>query len=653
MSGITIPLAEIAGGRAASPRVIDPELSSAVAQFGQRVAQIGDAMETDRLDREMIAARSGMNRDLGQLRQELAAGGDPDGIDRGWTERSAELRQQYIGQADPRNQARLGLAFDELADQNALALGARALDLRQSQRRALLDDQAYTYVSGAAAADPETRGKAYGQLADSVAEAMHAGTISPEAGAQILRNARDDGERAALTGRLASDPDGALTDLEKGTYAGLDPLYVEGAKVQAKAAISAREAAAAKAAEQAADKAQREIGDRLDVVIGNARDGRVTTEEAALLADPEVQENPKFAEAKAAVDLRNAMPQFALLSPRDQAAMIASEKAKTVGTRYDARVLEQMQASAGENAAAWAKDPIGRAQAVLPAKPAELPDPANAAPADLATALAARRGYATDLARQGYTDAPVYFSAAERASLAAAAGTSADPARRTALAGAFVTAFGRDAPRALREIGADPVFAHMGGLVAAGGNPNFAAEAFRGQQALAAKVVQPLKPELQRAAVQETLGDLVDQPDEQASIVQAADALYAARARGVDPDSNEGQQLYTQALQEALGAGVKGRNQAQSGGVQKVRSAPVILPIGITSAEVETGLGVAAAMFGTDGADPQAPWRVTSASTASLSSGTLPKLVGSAFAASRARASSCSSSRCGRVPSVT
>ena len=582
---LTIPLAELAGGAAPRIRVEAEQGGTAVAEFGARMARIGDAMETDRLDREAVTVRSRMQRDLGQLALEMESVGDPDELDRTWVERLSALRDEVLGAADPRNRARLEANWNELADARSLQIGARAIEARNSAWRAGLDEQAYSYVSTAAGADPKTRQAGRDQLADTVAEGIASGRITPEQGAVILRNAAQDGERAALTGRLDTDPEGALAALEAGEYSGLDPLYAEGAKTVARSSIAQRDAQAQAEAERLAVARAKEIGDRLHAVRDNAREGRVSTHEVDLMSDPEIRDHPDYAEAEAAIAVRAALPQFALLPPTDQQALIAAEAAKAITDPWENRKLEAMRKGAGASAEAWASDAIKQAGALGLNVP-ELPDPAGD-PAEFAKGLAVRRGFALSLRDRGYVKSPRFFSAEEQARLAQATSVAAAPEARAQLAQAFVSAFGKDAPRALAEIKGDDTFAHMGSLASAGGSPGLVAEAFRGQQAIDQKTVALPAAKERREWADEALGDvLAGDALTEGRILRAADAIYAARApRTGDAD----REVYMAAVQAAIGQDATARGEPV-GGVQEVRGARTMLPIGVSAEAVETAL---------------------------------------------------------------
>lgn len=613
MSSIIVPLAEIAGGRAARIRVEADQGGAAVAEFGNRIAAIGDAMETDRLDREAGRARIDVARALVDQRRTFEAMTDPDEIDAGWADTTKALRERLVGSVDRRNADRVGMMFDELADRHAAALGDRALDLRQGEYRINVENYAQSVLAGSAGFDPDSRAAALDQLTDQVASAVAAGAMTPEEANSYLNGQRDQMARTAALRALDENPAGLIASIDAGEFEGLDPIYAEGLRGRATSAVETEAARASAEAERVAAAQAREIGDRLSTVAGNARDGRMNAWEADFLTDPAVQAHPGYAEAAAAVALRDALPHFATLPPAEQAAMIAAERAKPVTERYETNVLKEMETAHAASTAAWDRDPIAQASAIGLMPPPPLPDLRTADPAAGAEALTARRAYALSLHDAGYVERPAFFSVDERAALADATRVGVDPAERARIAGELVAAFGPDAPRALAEIKGDDVFAHMGGLAAAGGDPRLVSAAFQGQQFLDEKLVALPKEAERRAGVDAAFGDLfADDTPMEGRIVRTADALYASRARGVEPDSREARRLYEAALQDALGAGVDARGR-QTGGVQRVRRAATLLPIGVTSAQVETGLGVAAAMFGVAD-DPMTPWRAASAS---------------------------------------
>jgi hypothetical protein len=131
---------------------------------------------------------------------------------------------------------------------------------------------------------------------------------------------------------------------------------------------------------------------RLATIATNARAGRQTVGEAEALADPALRGHPGYAEAAAAVRLREAMPTFATLPPDKQAKLIEIDMAQAVNGTWENDRLKAMQASHAASTAAWKGDAIKQAGAVGFKVP-ELPDPAGD-PAEFAKSLAARRGFA-------------------------------------------------------------------------------------------------------------------------------------------------------------------------------------------------------------------------------------------------------------------
>lgn len=606
MSGIVIPISETAGGRAAQPKAFENETGGIVAEFGERMTQVGDALETDRLDREAARSRVDIARELGRARLSFDNASDPDAIDRGWGETAAGLRADLLARADPRNAERLGLAFDELADSHALALGQRAVDLRQGERRAVLADQAYEIVGQAATLDAPTRETLYMQLADAYAQAVDAGTLTAEQAGEGLRAVQDQMGRAAGTRALDADPRALIAAIDAGDYAGADPVWREGLRSRATSAVAAEAARVAAEEKRLATEAAAEIGDRLGNVRDIARAGRVSAFEADLLNDPVVQADPGYPEAAAAVALRDALPDFATLPPADQAAMIEAEQAKPLAEKFELKVLEGMKSAYDAAVAAWEKDPLAQA-AALGMEPAPLP-PLTAPAGDLTAGLAARRRFGRSLATSGYIERPAFFSAEEREALAAATGPEVDPARRAELAATFARALGSDAPRALAEIEGDELFAHMGSLAAAGGNPAILATAFKGAQALDAKTVELPSEDDRRLWIDEAFGDAIGDERATGLIMRAADAIYAGRARGVANDGGAAARLYATALQEALGGGVNRRGNA-TGGVQVFRRQLTPLPVGVTGEQVQTAFERAEEQAYADGAAALDLWR--------------------------------------------
>lgn len=580
MSGITIPLAQLAG-RAAAPQAPEPAGGGeAVARFGEAIGRIGDALETDRLDRAMVRARIDMQRGLGQAALDLKSEGDPDALDAGWEQRSTALRQQVVDGADPRIRARVGLAFDELSDRHALSIGARALDLRQSAVLAGLDEQAEAYVASAPGADPGVRAANLAHLQDSVGEAMARGVITPQEASQRLRGATAGGATAVAIGDSARDPAGFLTRLDAGEYADLDPLERERMRAGAQKEVERQVAVRG----QAIDK-------ELDAIVELSAKG-VTAAQAGLLDDPEVQARPKYAQARAAVDLTTEQPALGIMTVGELDTLIAEEKKKPIVRQWQAERLQVLEAKREAAATGWSTDPVAYAGSVgvqVPALDFGALDSGD--PGALARQLQVRQAWGQALAGQGYGDAvaAMPLSQEEQAELKRRTAVGEDPLARASLAAALVAGLG---PRRASQVSGDPVFAHMGGFIAAGGAVATAREVFRGEQAIASGTVK-LPPEKDRlgagaSAVGDVFAAMPGGAAIQAQVSAAADALYAARMAGTDPGGPINSAKWQQALQDVMGGTGSGSNAR--GGIREVRGAATILPAGVRARDVERSL---------------------------------------------------------------
>lgn len=587
---ITIPLADVSPGVSAPRiRVEADQGAGVVGQFGARLAQIGETMEADRLDREIGRVRVDLARDLGEARLRLEAETDPDALEAGWQATAAEMRTAALARVDKRNAERAELMFDEMAGAHALRLGARALDLRQGEYRINLSNLGDTLQGQAGAMDPDTRAAGMDAYADALAEAVAAGAMDPEAANDLLRAQRDGMDRAAALRALDENPASLIERLDAGEFEGLDGVYREGLRARASSTLAADAARAASEAERTATARAKIIGDELAQVAQIAGGGR-TPAQLAILDDPEAQAHPKYPEALAAVELMAEQPRLPMMTVAELDALIAEERAQPIVRSYQAERLKVLEDARDAAAEGWGKDPIGFAEGAGFAVP-ELPEFDATDPEAFREGLRARAAYGTALEAQGYGRVAIPLSLEERADIKAAATIDADPAERAALAMEVAGAFGAGAAS---EIAADPVFGHMGGFLARGGPRGLAEEVFRGQQAIQAETVilPPVKDRVPPVfeTIETVLGDLPGGERLQGEITAAADALYAARVRRTDPAGDIDEAEYAKALHAVLGGtGEPGRRGA-TGGIQPVRGAPTILPAGVTPDAVEDAL---------------------------------------------------------------
>ena len=143
--------------------------------------------------------------------------------------------------------------------------------------------------------------------------------------------------------------------------------------------------------------------------------------------------------------------------------------------------------------------------------------------------------------------------------------------------------------RAVEEAPADD----RGAAVARGGDQATATMAMRGQQMLDQGLVQAPTKATSVAAISTdiavALGASPAADQAQGDILKYATAIYAADARGVDPNSEASKSLMERSIQIALGQSTD-RNGILRGGVQTIGDQPVLLPVGISGESIEAGL---------------------------------------------------------------
>lgn len=583
---LTVPRAGTTAGRAPEIRVEAPQTGAMIAGLGERMLQVGGALEQERLDRELRQTRLTAMERLQQLRTEFDGIGDPDVIDRDWPERTDALRAELVPDSmDPRIRDRAGEIFDEMRIVHSGGLGRRAMALRQSQRRVILAGMADVAVRAAAQGDPEPS-QAYldshdEQLADAVAQ----GLIDPEQARTMSQSARREAATARALAMLREDPAGLAAALaDPGQLRGLDGAEREGWITRADAAIG-----------QAESARQAEIGRDLAEATRIAARGGRSAREAEMIASDEYLDHPDAEAFAQAVYLRDEMPGLALRPPAEIRETVAQIEAGTVGRAFELDVRDAARRLLEEAEEGWRTDPIGHAAEIGIMDFQELPDLATADPAELRRMLFQRRAQGDWFAANGYVERPAYFSAAEREQWGAAIGAGQTPAVRVQMAAAIASAFPPERlDDVLAEIGGDPVFAHTTGLLDATGSRALAEDIFEGQRALAqSDVPLPGVPQRRNAwFLNFSAAFLPEEAGIRDQLIGAADALYALRARGErrHADGRLDERLWLQAAHEvAGGTGTYGSRGAR-GGLQMVRGAATLLPSGIGAQEVERGL---------------------------------------------------------------
>lgn len=595
MSELTVPRAPNIVGRTATEQFEPPQTGAMVADFGNRMLQFGTVLETDRLDRQMSRLRVDMTKDLGDLRLQVEEIGDPEAAGAAWDQGIAQLRQTYQTGTDDRGRPRIdkknvenfGLAFDDLSNTHALALGGRFLALRQSQRAATYYE--YSTVAGnqAAKADPATREKLYADFDEETDRQVAAGTMDPEKAAKTKLEFRQRTENAAAIELQAADPEGLVEALDGGEFANLDPETRARYGVSAQAEVDRRAVAEQKAAEAGAKEAAAQVDKDLGKLIDLSDHGGAIAVDQAFLARPDVQASPRYPEAQAALALRQEVPDLAFKTPAELDVLIATEKKRPITEPWDEKRLTVLEAQRARAADGWRTDGIAYARkSGLPVPALPTFDPAN--PDAFADAIAARVTFGQGLKADGYTTDTLILDQDEQATIAKTLAGLTDPAAKAALAGALTGAVleRKGNPGQIAALAADPVLSWVGGMQARGaGSPGLAAEILSGQQAMEAKnlilppVADRISPTFEQLGT--VFADIPGGERLQAGVTAAADALYAARIRRIDPTGAIDEDLYRQALHEVQGGtGTVGSANAR-GGLQEVNGRLTLLDPGM------------------------------------------------------------------------
>lgn len=583
MADLIVPKSPIQGGAAAQVRVEASSVGAAVSDFGATV--FGNAMKIrDEQDaRALSQARLDMQRGMSDLRLEFEQVSDPSIINNNFQPRVADMRQNIVGGLTERLQSRAGQAFDELSQRHAAALGARAVNLHQDQMLANLSTQRSLAIEAGANADEGLRETNAMQYADGIEEALNSGAITHQQAVEMMATYTRDADTTAATNLLNTDPAALAAALRAGEFAGI-------VGNQRPTLLARADAAAATLANRAETAANKLAATQLDNVIDAANQGRIFENETDILDTPEFRDHPKFNEALAAVNLRDDRPEIAQMTPDQLRAAIAEERGKTVANGYDNDRLKAMEAILASSEAGWKNDPVAQAESVGLMPPTAPEDIANADEQTLVNFFAARADFANEQVEGGYTETPVFFTADERAQIAALAAADQDPASRVRLAAMISSGFGDNAQQALTNLGADTVFAHMAGLVASNGNPNSAEMAFRGQQAIEAGSVILPTPTEAKAIIRSTLAPQFRGVAGADAIVEnlmdVSTAIYADMAREeADFDAN----LFNQALNLALGQSSTASN-TPTGGMAEINGQATILPVGMAANDVQNAL---------------------------------------------------------------
>lgn len=474
---LTVPQADDTGGRAARPQFETPQTGEAVAAFGQALRGLGDRMEAERLQLEMGRLQIGITRDLGDLRRRYEKA-DPDSLDAGWPSDLAALKAAYLQGADgrprvdPKLRGRWELAFDDLAERHAAALGVRAQVARVVGRAATLHDLGEVTATEAAQSDPDTRDDLYAAHSAALAEAAARGELAQDTAAARVRDIEDRAEAEAAAAAVAEDPEGFVIGLDEGAWRHFGRAQAEEWRRRAEGAQRAAQDRTERAAEIADRAASRKLAQGLDQTIGVLARGGVSASEALIDSPEAAATHPDLvARARRARWLRDHGRPIGQMSPAEMAEYAASLRADPAARATGLRPWEFVETRLADSRKALSRDPIAWAQdAGLP-----VPDLSDAIGGDadrLVSALEARADFAGWMTERGYGAGARLLSDEERRAVAAR--LAAAPDDEPGLARAVVARFGEGAAGILDQLGID---AATRTLALAGGDPALAGPA--------------------------------------------------------------------------------------------------------------------------------------------------------------------------------
>lgn len=635
---LTVPTAGTTGGRAAEVRYEVPETGNVIAAFGERVKQLGDRLEGERLDVEMGRAQIDMTRDLNQLRLKYEQMGDPAAIEKGWAADVAALKGSY--QVDPKIRDRWELGFDDLADRHAFALGQNVVAIRRSQSAANQIEYGAVMAQSAASSDPGTRATLYAQNDERLDAMVARGEKTPEEAAAEKLAARQNGDFDALTYDLGRDPEAVREGLANGAYANLTPDQ----RARGEAALGAADEKARVQAEKQTADTLAGLKTSLTEGIKLVKDGKLSTAEA-LLDNPAVRplieaEFPELVGAmRGAIGLRKNKVYLGRMTRAQLEATAKQWSGSSFSADYQADGLRAIEARLAEVKAAERTDPV----ALWKGSDMGLSEIDLSTPETMRAGLQQRAVDVGRLAKSGHLTGQLFLDKEEAAAIRDLASVNRAPAARLQLAMDLQDSLGADGGDVVLQLTGDEVLAGVASMMGSGaGNSVLARQILAGQR-IAAENGLPLPSEgAWREIINAQFGDLfadgtVDgQGDENSDLRMLgamAFGLYVQRkgaAADLSADALDATAL-EQAFHEVAGGtgtfnsrGILLAGDA-TGGIQTVNGHKTILPPGMTAAEIENGLADLST-FGLFGrADPLKTddvWRSISAS------GNVPRLQG-------------------------
>lgn len=593
---ISMPKAGTIAGRSASLQVAQPETGTALADFGSRMQQHALRWKADQQEKQVQRTQLAMTRDMGTARIEVEQLGDPVEIGQTWDQRQAEIRAKYItDETPPEVAAALDLGLQDLGNRHGLALAGKVAGLEKSKQEADWIEARDAIVLDAATADPTTFGALIELGEAAIENRVKAGLTDPAGAAQEKIALRQEVFGSRAMAEIDRDPAAWMEAAEAGDYDALGGTDLSAMKVSAQNAIDRRAKEAENAVKVEKTERDRQIGARLTAITSLAHKGQIAVDET-YLSDPEVMAHPGWAEARAAVQLRDEQPGIAQMTVAELDQLIAAEKTRPKKEAWETARIEVLTKQRDTAAAAYAADPVSAARSAgLPVPDLPVFDPED--PAAFADALMRRTGF-DDFAREGgYSKGPAIFSIEEKKALKTVLDPKAEAGPKVALAQSIIAGTQGRPAEVLASLDADPVFRRSVQLMAIPGNAGLAEEILRGQQKSQLKTVVMPPPKEQKLIFDTVSGGAFDaNPALKAELMETALALYADSAAGIDAETQSAEgwiadgaaySAFQTAIQRSLGATPDRNGNLTIGGLQEIQGAQVVLPAGVPAADAE------------------------------------------------------------------
>lgn len=601
---ITVPKAGTSAGASAQLQVGVDQSGSALAQLGDRMAQLGHQWRVDQINRDTRKAQLGITQDMALLRMNVDQIGDTAQIGPAWDAGVAEIRKRYeVEGQDPLLRENIGLAIDDLSAQHTTALAGRVVALNQSQERADFADFAATSAKSSGGADDTTYEAFKAQGIARIDDMVQSGKLTPEEGQRYRATFLTDLATPRVDAAIQADPTQALADIEAGKFGDLSPDALEAARKVARSEIAQR----ARADKVATDQAGEAMVKRLNTVSDLMEGGR-SIQDLTFLGDSATLDlaakDPKvaaaLARAKAAEGLLAEMPGVRGMTPQQLNAAIDAERDRPIDASkpWEAERLGILTKWRDQAAQHWASDPIGTAIDARMAPDKMLTfDPAQTAA--FSAGLADRLGLAQSLKTNGYTQTLQPFTTDEQAQLKIILDPKADAGTKLALAQATVAGAKDQWQVAATAMGASDEMRGAMRVLQTSGDMSLAAQILSGERKLATDVAAaPSGLQLRAVFADVTGGAFDNDPATAAVLMKSAAAAYAEVAPPADPSAGakpfsedaERTTLYTQVLQRVMGAKPDPQGGLTIGGLQSINGSMTMLPQGLSAGFVQQGL---------------------------------------------------------------